>query len=328
MKRFAWCWIAAFALLNGCKKDVSGSYVASDNTTVCWLQLVRTPDERLNGQMVLSVLGSNGKIEHISVTLTGAVNSENITLTGSRFLGMAATTLSGTFNGNTLTLTGVQSTPFLLKRTNLAEYQAILAQQTTRSQAILAARDAELTRQQTLQAQRNFVAKVDRLLLQIQHFDTEADVHLSRFPNAEKSYEAITAKVSEYVLRERRLVGKPDCAVDRSQLDVAATQALLNTDQMHFQAQDLQSSLKTNIAPLTNQLANLEAGCSNARLAAELSTTDTETRQTACNRLMSAAPMFHQKYSAIIAGLNHLEDVYKREKEAQARLLAEAEKME
>ena len=76
--------------------------------------------------------------------------------------------------------------------------------------------------------------------------DAEADLHLGRFPNAEKGYEAITAKVSEYVTRERQLAGSPNRTVDRSQLYVAANQASLNTDQMHYQGQSLQSSLDTN----------------------------------------------------------------------------------
>ncbi len=56
MKRFAWYGLAALILLSGCKKDVSGSYLANDKVAVCWLQLVRTPDNHLTGQMVSSVL--------------------------------------------------------------------------------------------------------------------------------------------------------------------------------------------------------------------------------------------------------------------------------
>jgi hypothetical protein len=86
----------------------------------------------------------------------------------------------------------------------------------------------------------------------MQHFDAEADIHLGRFPNVERGYEAITGKVGDYVTRERKLVGNPFRSVERSQLDVAATQASLSTDQMHFQGQSLESSLQTNIAPLVN----------------------------------------------------------------------------
>ena len=163
LRRFAVCWLAGLLLLSGCKKDVSGSYVAADNVAVCWLQIVRTPDDHLSGQIVCSVLKPDGNIEHSSVSLTGAVNGENITLVGGGFLGMATTTLSGTFNGDALTLTGVQSTPVSLKRASLADYQAKLGEQTTRSQGIISARATATTRQRTFQAQKNFVSEIDQV---------------------------------------------------------------------------------------------------------------------------------------------------------------------
>jgi hypothetical protein len=46
------------------------------------------------------------------------------------------------------------------------------------------------------------------------------------------------------------------------------------------------------------------------------------------NRFLSAAQTFHQKYAAVTAGLNHLKEVYKREKDARVRLLTSAEKMQ
>ena len=329
MNRFALCWLAALVLLTGCNKDVSGSYLADDKVAVCWLQLVRTPDDHLTGQIVSSVLKPDGKVERGSVSLTGAVNGENITLTGRGFLGMASTTLSGTFDGNRLMLTGEQSAPVSLKRAIFADYQAKLGEQATRSQAIISARITAAARQQTFQAQRNFVAEVDQLIGRMQHFDSEADVHLGRFPNAEKGYEAITAKVSEYVTRERQLAGNPNRAVDRSQLDVAANRASLNTDQMHYQGQALQSSLEMDIAPLVNEVTALEQGCrQSGPVGANLTPAEVDAHQSACNRLLSAAPAFHQKYAGMANGLNHLEAVYKREKGAQARLLSSAEKIE
>jgi hypothetical protein len=237
--------------------------------------------------------------------------------------------VSVTFDGNTLMLTGEQSTPVSLKRATLADYRAKLGEQATRSQAIISARTTAAARQQTFQAQRNFVAEVDQLIGRMQHFDSEADVHLGRFPNAEKGYEAITAKVSEFVTRERQLAGNPNRAVDRSQLDVAANRASLNTDQMHYQGQALQSSLETDIAPLVNEVTALERGCrQSGPVHADLTPAEAEAHQSACNRLLSAAPPFHQKYAAMAAGLNYLEGVYKREKDAQAKLLNDAQRLE
>jgi hypothetical protein len=329
MNRFALCCLAALVLLTGCKKDVSGSYLADDKVSLCWLQLVRTPDDHLTGQIVSSVLQPDGKIEHGSVSLTGAVNGENVTLTGGGFLGIASTTLSGTFDGNTLTLTGVQSTPVSLKRATLADYQAQLAEQVTRSEAVMSARTTAEARQRTFQAQQNFVAGIDQLIGRMQRFDAEADVHLGRFPNAEKGYEAITAKVNEYVTRERQLVGNPNRGVDRAQLYVAANQASLNTDQMYYQGQSLQSSLETNIAPLVNEATALEHGCRDNRpVSGVLTPAEQGAHQSACNRLLGAVPTFHQKYEAVSAGLGHLAEIYRREKIAQAKLLETGQRLE
>lgn len=279
--------------------------------------------------MVSSVLKPDGQIQRGSVSLTGAVDGENITLTGGGFLGLSSTTLSGTTDGNSLTLTGVESTPVTLKRATLAEYQAKLGEQNSRSQAIVAARTSAASRQRSLQTQRNFVAEIDQLIGNMQRFDSEADVHLSRFPNAEKGYEAITAKVTKYVTRERQLAGNPNRGVDRSQLSVAANQASLNTDQMHFQGQSLQSSLESNIAPLLSEETTLEQGChEGGPVGSNLTPVEVEARRSACNRLMDAVPKFRQKYTAVSTGLNHLEEVYKREKDTQERLLATAQKLE
>lgn len=329
MHRFALCCLAALVLLIGCKKDVSGSYLVNDNVAVCWLQVVRTPDDHLTGQLVSSVLKPDGKIDHESVSLGGAVNGENVTLTGGGLFGLSTTTLSGTFDGNTLTLTGVQLTPVTLKRATLSDYQAQLAEQTKRSDAIISAYATAAARQRTFQAQKNFVAQVDQAIGGMQRFDQEADAHLARFPNAEKGYEAITAKVNEYVTRERQLVGNPDRAVDRSQLYVSANQASLDTDQMHYHAQSLQSSLEVDTAPLVNEVTALEQRChQDGSFATNLTPAEMQAHRDACNRLLSAAPMFQQKYAAMASGLNNLEGVYKREKDAQTKLLEGAQRLQ
>ena len=344
MRRFRLCWLAALVLLTGCKKDVSGSYLASDQQTVCWLPLVRTPDDHVTGQMVCSVMKPDGGIDHESASLTGAVNGENITLSGGGFFGMATTTLSGTFDGNSLMLTGEQSTPLTLKRATLADYQALIGEQNKRSQAIVSerasaearqrtAQEAAELQQQSFQAEQNFEGGIDQLIGRMQRFDSEADVHLGRFPNFEKGYEAITAKVNEYLTRERQLAGNPSVNASnaRTQLANAAMQVSFATDQMHFQEQSLESSLDTNITPLVGQVVALEQGCNHygpARENPEPTTAEAEAHKAACNRLLSAAPMFHQKYVATETGLSHLESVYRHEKDAQARLLATADRME
>lgn len=313
-------------LLSGCKKDVSGSYLATDEDTVCWLQLVRTPDDHLSGQIVTSTLKPDGQVEHGSVSLSGAVNGEDITLSGDHFLGMASYVLSGKANGNALTLTSVQSTPLSLRRSSLEDYQAKLGEQTTRSREIVSARTIAVTRQRNFQAHQAFVAEVDQVIWRMPRFNAEADLHLGRFPDAEKACESITAKVNHYVTQERRLVGDSTRSVQRSELGVQALELSRSTDDVHYQVQLLRSTLETNVAPLLRQVTALEQGCRESRSTGENPTpAEMEAHQSACNRLLVVAPPFHQKYSATAAGLDHLEEVYKREKAAQTRLLAAAD---
>ena len=73
----------------------------------------------------------------------------------------------------------------------------------------------------------------------------------------------------------------------------------------------------------------LEQGCrQTGPIRADLTPEELEAHRGACDRLLSAAPTFHQKYEAVSAGLDHLEGVYTREKIAQARLLETGQRLE
>ena len=317
----------ALVLLAGCQRDISGSYLARDQTTVCWLQLVRTPDNHLIGQMAVSSLKPDGDIGHSSVSLTGAVDGENVTLSGSGLFGLQTITLSGTFSGNKLTLTGVESVPVVFKRTALTDYQAQMTELNAHSQSIrtanAAAQAAAESQQRIEEAQRNrdqVVAEIDRLIGRMQQFDSEADLHLSRFPGAEKQYQNITAKMTEYVERERQLAGNPNASNTRAQLSVAVNQATILTEQMHTQGQTLQTSLEVNVKPIVDELNALEQRCRGS-----MPTGDADV---ACSRLANVATPFRQKYDATVAGLAHLEQVYQREHNTQQELVQKSQRFE
>lgn len=330
MRHLSVCGLVALSLLCGCRHDISGTYLASDRTGVLWLQLVRTPDDHLTGQLSLSKLNTEGKVDFDAVSVTGVYGDGNVTLSGSRFFGLQTFALSGTLDGNKLTLSGSGGpTPFVLSRADMSEYLKQLANLNATSQSFLAAKAAAVSRQRMDQAQRNLVARIDQAVSRMQRFDSEADAHLGRFPVAEKQYQAITAKIGGYVQRERSLAGNSDAEVTRSQLSVAATQASFETDQMHYQTQSLESSLSDNIKPLSDEAANLEAACgAPGATLPTLTPTQADAHNAACGRLATALPTFRQKYSAITAGLAHLERVYSEEKSAQQALLQTAEKLQ
>jgi hypothetical protein len=248
MRRLSLSVIAVLVLLTGCKRDISGTYLVSDNYTVVSLQLVRTPDNHLTGQLAASVMKPDGSIDRKSAPITGAVDGENVTLSGSRLFGLETLTLSGTLEGDKLTLTGAQPTPMILTRSSLTQYQSQMAALDAKSQNILAAKAAAQSRQRTEDAQQNFVSQIDMLIGNMQRFDSEADVHLNRFPNVEKGYQAITAKMNGYVERERQLAGNPNASNTRYQLSNAATQASFVTNQVPYQGESLQSTFDNNVS--------------------------------------------------------------------------------
>ena len=328
------CVVAALTILCGCQRDISGTYLASDTSAVVWLQLVRTPDNHLTGQLSLSKLNADGKVGYDSVSLAGVIGEENVTLSGSRFMGLQTFSFAGTLDGNKLTLTSSETPmPFELKRADMSDYQKQLGRLNAASATILAAKTAALRQQEAQEAQQkadqaagDFAAAVDQLIAQMQRFDSEADVHLGRFPGVEKGYRDITAKISGYVLRERQLASNPDASVTRSQLSVAASQASFATDQIHNDGQSLESLLDADVKPTAEAGKTLEQRCRGGW--SGLTVTQMETRNDACSRYLSAAPTFRQKYDAVEAGLAHLEQVYTQEKTAQEALLQTAQKLQ
>lgn len=348
-KLFA-CVALTMALMTGCQRNISGSYLASDNSAVVWLQVVRTPDNHLTGQLATNVLKPDGNIEQNSITISGAIDGDNVTIQGSQFLGLESFVLSGTLNGNVLTLTGAQSIPLTFTRSTSDEFQARVAELNARSRSIIQAKaaaqarlqaeqaeaqarfqaqqEATQARMQADEAQRNFINAIDQIIGKMQRFGSEADVHLARFPGAEKRYQAITTRISQYVARERDLAGNPNASVARSQLSVAATQTSFLTDQMHYQTQSLESSLQTNVKPLGDDLDALEQRCGEPSSGGgSLSTDQIQARNAACSRLSDAGTPFRQKFNAMASGLAHLEQVYQDEHGKQQQLLQTAEKL-
>jgi hypothetical protein len=228
-----------------------------------------------------------------------------------------------------LTLTGAQSVPLTFTRSTPAEFQAKVAALHARSQSIIQAKAVAQAQQRSFQAQADFVLQIDQLIPRMAQFESEADVHLGRFPGAEKAYEGITARVGEYVARERQLAGNPNAAVARGQLSVAANQASIQTDQMHYQGESLQSSLETNVKPMADQATAFEQQCrAVSHNSGNLTPAEVQNVNAACSRLESAVGPFRQKFSAMSAGLAHLEQIYQRERDSQQRLIQESERLE
>ncbi|SPE22764.1 hypothetical protein SBA5_360002 [Candidatus Sulfotelmatomonas gaucii] len=349
--------LTALILITGCHRDISGSYLATDQNSVAWLQLVRTPDNHLTGQLAASIVKPDGTIEHSNVSVSGAVDGENVTLSGSGFLGLQSFILAGTLKGDTLTLTGAQPIPVTLKRATLTVYQQQIATLNTRSQAILkegaaaeaaeaqqrateaqervqaetqqiAERIAAQAEQRTFELQEKFVSDIVSITGRMARFDSEADSNLDKFPNVEKSYEGITAKMQEYVERERQLTGNPNASAMRGQLSVAVSQGPLRTEEIHNPAVSLKSALDGNIKSLADQATYFEQQCRAGPNSSKFTPAEIQNIIAACQRLDSAVIPFRQKVNQLSAGLSHLEDIYRRERDSQQRLIQESQGLE
>lgn len=133
------CLVLALAflpLLTGCRRNISGYYVASDKSAVLFLEVAQTSDNHLTGQLDSHVLKPNGGIEQNSVAVRGSVYGENVTIQGSDLFGSKSFVLSGTLSKNELTGAGAAG-PLRFSRVPPSEFQAKLAELRMRSLTIV-----------------------------------------------------------------------------------------------------------------------------------------------------------------------------------------------
>jgi hypothetical protein len=117
--------------------------------------------------------------------------------------------------------------------------------------------------------------------------------------------------------------------VARGQLSVAANQASIQTDQIHYQGESLQSSLETNVKPMADQATAFEQQCrAVSQNSGNLTPEEVQNVNAACGRLESAVTPFRQKFGAMSAGLAHLERVYQDEHGKQEQLLQTAQALQ
>ena len=138
--------------------------------------------------------------------MAGAANGNNISLSATQW-GIQVLAMSGTAGWNRLTLTGGfsggQPNTMVLVRSDLSDYQSAVDRLNERSKDILTTRAAAANHQQAIR--------------RMQRFDAEADVELGKFPGVEHWFQEITAKMGEYLEKERRLAGSLNASVARSQ---------------------------------------------------------------------------------------------------------------
>jgi hypothetical protein len=102
-----------------------------------------------------------------------------------------------------LTLAGAQTFPLTFSRSTPAEFRTRVAHLRDRSQIIIQAQAAAQTQLRALEAHENFIVEIDRLIGNMEGFDSQADFRWEKFQAAEKAYERITGKAAAYLVPER-----------------------------------------------------------------------------------------------------------------------------
>jgi len=321
--------IGVVAPLSGCHREISGTYLANDESNVVSVAFVRTPDDHLSGQLVVDRITRDGTISHKSTSIAGAVDGENLSITTAGLLGIGSATLSGTLNGDTLTLAGPRAQPLIFRRSSLRDYQVQLSALGQRSQAMLKAKSDADAVQRKEREQRSFVDSVDHLVAHMQRIDSTSDILLGRVAAVDKRYQAITAKINTYVERERRLSGNPDEAVDRASLYVDANQAAIDTNQLHLDMRSVEQDFEMNAKPVAESAADYENRCRNFDMEhGGLTPSEIEAHNAVCGRLLAALPLFRDKYVDLSLGLTHVEGIYVQENNKQQALLQTAQKLD
>jgi hypothetical protein len=322
MKCVRVCLLTGLLMFFGCQRTVSGTYLAVNDTTVMWLQIVKTPDNHLTGQIAAFFIGPEGNIIQRSTAIAGVVDNNNVSLSTGGLFGVGITTFAGTIRGNDLTLVQAGKDPFTMKRADFSKYQASLNDLNLHSQNAVATRHAFELQQRLIQQARNEISAIAELDIRMGKFDGEADTFLVKFGLVEKKYEGITKRISDCVDRERSL--NKSSSVARSQLVVAEYQIALQTNEVHYNIQSLQSSFDTKIKPMAGEVELSLSSCQTKLIISE----STREQSRACERLAAANPDFRQKYSAFNDGLLHLEDVYDQQNRLQQTLIKTGEKIQ
>lgn len=305
------------------RADVSGEYLARFTNGIYHLQLLKTSDDKLTGQLDTIVRDKDNKLTYLSFTASGVADGRSVSLTFST-PGILSSHLSasGALDGSALSLTGNLNpnliSTVVFNRVAREKYKTDVDAFLKETESLIAQKLTDEMKQEAIQAQGRFVFTVDRLIASAQKFTAEAAPHLDKWPLAEDRFRSITTQMSANLGRQKSL-DRDRFAVQRGQINVAINQAALVSEQAHSEVEKLQSTFDANVTPLNTRISNTLRAC---RSLGEASTFNVKT---ACSRLDDTALKFDETYRAISRGLARMETVYQEEKRKQDSVVRESD---
>lgn len=221
--RLTWKSVPVLSILLtacGSQPDASGMYVAADENSVLFVQLVQADGGKLNGRIEFSSVGEDGTLKRNQVPEDGSISGHDVLLRGTSFWtgGMDA---SGTLSGQTLHLmTNGQSMD--VRRSSPGEYEKALA----RLSATSAARRQSIAAAQRLGETASAQIQLDHLGQRLSTDTEKLQAAIGDMPAFAKRAAANTARLQQMVSTAS---SRPS---DASQLSVAGNQIEVDTNQI------------------------------------------------------------------------------------------------
>jgi hypothetical protein len=237
MKGYRVGLLAVTVLLTACgKKDASGIYVLANDNEVTLVQIIEGQDEKLTGRIQVNSIGTDGQVSEKTSSFEGSASGNDLLVrpTSEWLGGLQA---SGTYDSNSITLTG-QGFTFSAKRSDLEKYQSAV------EHLKWVASDRANKRAQ-LQAQfqtSDKATQVQQIAANISGAVGRLNDAVGRSPDFAQMASANTAKV------QRMLQAAPSMGeVQRGQLDVAANQVVVGSNQIEVSRQQYANGLNSII---------------------------------------------------------------------------------
>lgn len=201
-------WISVVALtLCACAPDMSGAYIARDETDILMLQVVAGADNQLSGTLHHVSLDANGQAKTFTASVTGVMSGGDIALT-IRPNGMLTTTtsLSATHKPGVITVTWVgsdQVSTSVLHRRGISEFTRYAEELQQRGSAIRGERAEQRRQDQARRTAEQRRAAMAALAADLERAGARHAESLTRVARSENRFKDATARMNQWVSQWR-----------------------------------------------------------------------------------------------------------------------------
>ncbi len=285
--------------------DLSGIYVGDGTNSAFLLQIVQMSGGTLTGRFEQVWLDASGKLVREDSAVTGAANGNSIVVSiqPPGFLS-SPITASGTVDGALFHLSGGgngRSLDLNLMKSDSKQYDALVQRLAAQGQVRAAAK-----------AQANLNARILDLTNQLTALSQVADGKLPKFASVEEGYRTITGWMSQALARQQSIFGDGQAAVARSQISVSINQAEIQAEQIHRSVETFYRDFSSRAVPLLTATTDAAKHCADPVAPAPAAR---------CNDLMKALASFRQRVTAVEGAVAKSEEVWRREKAKQDRII-------